>query len=128
MIVAGLGFRTSATAAHIEAALDAALATYGIARSEVSRLATLDRKAASLVSSTLPVDALSDTDLAPFAARCLSQSEASLRETGVPSLAEAAALCAAERASGRRARLLGPRIATEAATCALATTAPEITS
>lgn len=129
MIVAGLGFTSNATTAHLEAALEAAALACGVAYTDISRLATLDRKAGACQELAelldIAIDAPSTADLAPFASRCVTRSEASLREIGVPSLAEAAALYAAERATGETARLLAPRVSTGAATCALATTSPE---
>ncbi|MDZ5695864.1 cobalamin biosynthesis protein [Chelativorans sp. M5D2P16] len=64
----------------------------------------------------LPLITVSECDLKRVSARCLTRSAASLAATGVPSLAEAAALAAV----GEEGRLLGPRIATGNVTCAIA--------
>ena len=56
------------------------------------------------------------TDLDRVAGQVLTPSKLVLEAKGVPSIAEASALVVA----GRNARLLGARVATERATCAIA--------
>lgn len=58
--------------------------------------------------------------LAAVQDRCLTQSSVTERITGLAAVAEAAALAAA----GPGAQLLGPRIARDGATCAIARRAP----
>jgi len=72
--------------------------------------------AAAAEALGIPLVTVQEPDLQRAAGRCLTRSAASLAATGIPSLAEAAALAAAGEAS----RLLGPRIATGNVTCAIA--------
>lgn len=123
MIVAGFGFRRNVAAASIEAALDAALAECGLARSALDALATADDKAdePALVAfaghvrlPVLPVEA-ADMQRVKSYARTRSPRVEALR--GVPSVAETCALAAA----GRSPRLICARVANAEATCAIAT-------
>jgi cobalamin biosynthesis protein CbiG len=121
MIVAGLGCRKGAAVEEIEAALAAAIAAYasgepiGLVATERSKadepgiVETARRLSARLV-------AFSTAELEAVSGGIITRSERVLRIKGVHSIAEAAALAAA----GRNARLLGPRVANAAATCALA--------
>jgi cobalt-precorrin 5A hydrolase len=88
MMVAGVGCKAGASAGEIEAAIAEALARAGLSQHD------LEAAGARVVTRSARVQAL----------------------TGVPSVAEAAALAAAGPAS----RLIGPRIAVGPATCALA--------
>ncbi|WP_305670451.1 cobalamin biosynthesis protein [Falsiroseomonas sp.] len=127
MMVAGLGCRRGARAEDVTAAVALALQTAGRAPAELARLATSASKAeepglrAAAASLGLQLDAVPRPALLAAAHGCLSHSARVLAETGVPSLAEAAALASA----GPGARLLGPRISVaRAVTCALAETTP----
>jgi cobalt-precorrin 5A hydrolase len=122
VIVAGVGCRRGAAAHEIEAAIAAALARCSLPAAALSMIATSETKgtevgittAASLLRVPfvlVPQDALVDAGH-----RTLTRSQHVLQRTGVPSLAEAAALAAA----GPQARLLAPRICVGRATCALA--------
>ncbi len=119
-LVAGIGCRRDAPAEQVEAALNAALRAAGRDATELSVLATLDAKAGEpgVVETArrlgLRIAAVAQRDAAAQAV--LSDSAASRAATGLGSVAEAAALAAA----GPGARLLGPRQASGAATCALA--------
>jgi len=64
----------------------------------------------------VPVTGCTLDDLDCVAGRVLSPSKLVLEAKGVPSIAEASALVVA----GRNARLLGTRVATAQATCAIA--------
>lgn len=116
MIVAGFGFRGTASLASLRAALDLAQAD----QPAVTHLATADDKTAGLAPLAkalgLPVIAIPPQALAG----CVTptRSTASLQARGTGSLAEAAALCAA----GPGARLLSlRRISPDSqATCAIA--------
>lgn len=120
MIVAGVGFRKGASAAEIVAAVDAALATHGLGRGQLGRLATSSAKQREPgmieagQSLGLAVVGLDDVELQ--AQETLTLSERSLEAAGIASLSEAAALAAA----GEGAKLLGPRLALGSVTCALA--------
>jgi cobalt-precorrin 5A hydrolase len=122
MIVAGVGCRKGTAAAEIEAAIAAALARAGLGIAAVRLIATSAAKgdepgiAAAAVSIGVPLVVVAQDDLAAAEERVATRSERVLALTGVPSVAEAAALAA----GGPAARLIGPRIAVGPATCALA--------
>lgn len=122
MIVAGIGCRKAASASDIEAAIGAALERAGLAGDTLDRLATSAEKsqevgiAAAAAALGVPLVIVADAELTAAGARTLTHSARVLELTGVPSLAEAAALAA----GGDSARLLAPRVAVGAATCALA--------
>ncbi len=126
MIVAGVGCRRGAGASDVEAAVRAALERAGIAADALGAIATLRTKQdeAGIVATAaklgINVVLLSEAELTTANARIETRSERVLALTGMPSVAEAAALAAA----GPSARLIGPRLAIGAATCALATTDP----
>ena len=119
MIVAGFGFRSSAT---VESFTDALVRAEGPAP---DLLATLDSKsettafAAFCLSQNLPLRTVSMGDAERQ--KTQTSSESSQAAYGVGSVAEACALAAA----GPGARLLGPRAVSgdRLATCALAETA-----
>ena len=120
MIVAGVGFRLGTTAEEIEALVRQALALH--AAEGLDRLATEAGKASdagfreAARRLSIEVAACAAIDLQDASDRLLTRSARVQEATGLPSIAEAAALVAA----GRNSRLLGPRIATARATCALA--------
>jgi cobalt-precorrin 5A hydrolase len=122
MIVAGIGCRAGTSAPEIEAAITAALK--GVARTDarLDIIATVDGKAqeAGIADAArargvrLVIVPRHDLDVA--AAQAVTRSPRVLALTGLPSVAEAAALAAA----GPNARLLAPRVAVGPATCAIA--------
>ena len=122
VIVAGIGCRKGAAAAEIRDAIAAALARCGLAADALSGLATSRAKGGepgiTRAASTLgvPLIVVEQCGLEAVGARTATKSPRVLSHTGVPSLAEAAALAAA----GPAARLLAPRVAVGSATCALA--------
>jgi cobalamin biosynthesis protein CbiG len=126
MIVAGIGCRRGAGAADIEAAIRAALARAGIAPDALDAIATIEKKqdesgiAAAAAKLGLDVVVISEAELTTANERIATRSNRVLALTGVPSVAEAAALAAA----GPSARLLSPRLALGGATCALAASEP----
>jgi cobalt-precorrin 5A hydrolase len=113
MITAGIGCRKGCGAAEIVALVQSA--------GRPDRLAAPDFKRgeaglqAAAVSLGLPLHFVADAELAAAQPHCLTRSAAVARATGHASIAEAAAL-----AFG--GILLGPRIASSNATCALALT------
>jgi cobalt-precorrin 5A hydrolase len=121
-IVAGVGCRRGTPAPEIEAAIRAALAEAGLAAGALSAIATIaakhDEAGIETAAANFGVNVVLVPDIALKAAgdRVQTKSERVLALTGVPSVAEAAALAAA----GPSARLIGPRLALGAATCALA--------
>jgi cobalt-precorrin 5A hydrolase len=125
MIVAGVGCRRGAAAADIEAAVAAALARCKLSLSALALIATSAAKsaeagiAAAAAALRLPIVLVAQGALEDAGRHTLTKSERVLSRTGVPSLAEAAALAAA----GPSARLLAPRVCVGGATCALACSA-----
>jgi cobalt-precorrin 5A hydrolase len=124
MIVAGVGCRRGAEAAEITAAIHAALADQGLGAGALTLIATSAAKAdepgikAAATGLGLPLIGVPQHDMEAAGARVATRSERAIAVTGVPSLAEAAALAAA----GPTARLLVARVAVGPATCALAET------
>jgi len=126
MIVAGVGCRRGTSAPDIEAAIRAALAQAGIAAAALDAIATMAAKhgeagiTAAAENFGVNVVLVSDADLKAAGERATTKSERVLALTGVPSVAEAAALAAA----GPSARLITERLVLGAATCALAISEP----
>jgi cobalt-precorrin 5A hydrolase len=121
MIVAGFGFRHSATVESLRSAYELAAQNH-----QVTALATADDKAqatcftALALSLSLPAHAINPTAIA--ACKTTTQSPRVLQERATGSLAEAAALAGA----GTGARLIAPRYISQdgKATCALALERP----
>ena len=122
MIVAGVGCRRRAPALDIEAAIRAALERAGIAAQALDCIATTAAKTgeagieAAAAKLGVAVVLVPDAELLAAGDRTETKSERVLALTGVPSVAEAAALAAA----GPSARLISPRLVIGTATCALA--------
>jgi cobalt-precorrin 5A hydrolase len=122
MIVAGIGCKRGAAAHDIEAALRAALAHVGLAATALDAIATIDGKDREPGISTvaekfgLRVVTLPQSELKAASDRVATHSPRVLQLTGLPSVAETAALAAA----GPRGRLLAARRNVGGATCALA--------
>jgi cobalt-precorrin 5A hydrolase len=122
MIVAGVGCRRGAPAPDIEAAIRAALERAGVAAHALDCIATIGAKAteagiaAAAANLGVAVVLVPDAELQAAGLRAETRSERVLALTGVPSVAEAAALAAA----GPSARLISPRLVMGAATCAVA--------
>jgi cobalt-precorrin 5A hydrolase len=122
MIVAGVGFRRGASADDIEKVVRLALGVFELAAERLDSLATESAKAtepafaevAQRLSTKVTACTLEDLDR--VAGQVLTPSKLVLESKGVPSIAEASALVVA----GRSARLLGTRVATAQATCAIA--------
>jgi cobalt-precorrin 5A hydrolase len=124
MIVAGVGCRRGAPAPDIETAIRAALARAGVGADALDAIATAQAKGAetgiAVAAEKLGVRVVlvPDAELKAASARTTTRSERVLALSGVPSVAEAAALAAA----GPSAHLVSPRLVIRAATCALAAT------
>jgi cobalt-precorrin 5A hydrolase len=122
MIVAGVGCRREITADDLEKVVRMALGVFDLPAERLDAVATASEKAtdpafaevARRVSATLVACTVDDLDR--VAGQVLTPSKLVLDAKGVPSIAEAAALVVA----GRNARLLGARVATALATCAIA--------
>ena len=122
MIVAGVGCKRGAAAMDVEAAIQAALAHAGITTADLGAIATGKTKAAEAgIAATaaklgIEVVLIPDSALKAAGVRVVTRSDRVLAITGVPSLAEAAALAAA----GPSSRLIASRRVVGTATCALA--------
>jgi cobalt-precorrin 5A hydrolase len=122
MIVAGVGCRRGASAPDIEAAIRAALDRAGVASDALDCIATTAAKngeagiAAAAAKLGVAVVLVPDAELQAAGSRTATRSERVLALTGVPSVAEAAALAAA----GPSARLISARLVMGSATCAVA--------
>ena len=122
MIVAGIGCRRGAAAADIEAAIRAALTRAGLSAAELQAIATSRAKDAEAGIATaattfgVGIILIPEAELKAAGERVATRSDRVLALTGVPSLAEAAALAAA----GPSSRLIASRLVIGAATCALA--------
>jgi len=122
MIVAGVGFRRGASADEIEKVVRLALGVFQLAPERLDSLATESAKAtepafaeaAQRLSARMTACTVEDLDR--VAGEVLTPSKLVLESKGVPSIAEASALVVA----GRNGRLLGTRVATALATCAIA--------
>jgi cobalt-precorrin 5A hydrolase len=122
MIVAGIGSRRETGADELEKVVRMALDMYRVPAERLEALATESEKAtmpafieaARRLSVRLVACTVEDLDR--VAGLVLTPSKLVLETKGVPSIAEASALIAA----GRDARLLGTRVATAGATCAIA--------
>ena len=127
MIVAGVGCRSGASAREVEAAIAAALARAGLSPAALGMIATSLAKgsepgiAAAASDRGVTLVVVPQAELESAGLRAVTRSERVLALTGVPSVAEAAALAA----GGPAARLLAPRVAVGPATCALAVTGDE---
>ncbi|CAN5852278.1 hypothetical protein BH11PSE3_BH11PSE3_22750 [soil metagenome] len=123
MIVAGVGCRRETSADELEKVVRLALGLFDLPAERLVALATESEKATepafAEVARRLSVRLVACTalDLDRVTGQVLTVSKLVLAAKGLPSIAEAAAIVAA----GRNARLLGARVATERATCAIAT-------
>jgi cobalt-precorrin 5A hydrolase len=122
MIVAGVGSRSGISADEIEVVVRLALDMFKLPVEGLNALATESAKAvqpafieaARRLAVTLAGCTFDDLDR--VAGRVLTPSKLVLETKGVPSIAEASALVVA----GPDARLLGTRVASARATCAIA--------
>lgn len=122
MIVAGVGFRRGTSADEVERVVRLALGKFEVAVERLEAMATESEKATERACPEaarrlgVPLVACTVAELAAVAGHVLTTSKRVLDAKGLPSIAEASALVVA----GRNGRLLGWRIATERATCAIA--------
>lgn len=123
MIVAGVGCRRETSADELEKVVRLALGLFDLPAERLEAIATESEKATdpafAEAARRLSVRLVACTvlDLDRVAGQVLTASKLVLAAKGLPSIAEASAIVAA----GRNARLLGARVATERATCAIAT-------
>lgn len=122
MIVAGVGFRRDVSADQLERVVRLALGVFQLPAERLDAVATESEKAtdpaigeaARRLSARLVACTVEELDR--VAGEVLTPSKLVLEAKGVPSIAEASALVVA----GRNGRLLGTRVATAQATCAIA--------
>jgi cobalt-precorrin 5A hydrolase len=122
MIVAGVGCRRGTPPEEIAEAIERALTAFGLTGGQPDLIATEAGKAeepgvadaARRMGVGLVACAVDEMRAVSHRALTVSARVAAIK--GVPSVAETAALVAA----GRDSRLLGPRVATANATCAIA--------
>ena len=123
MIVAGVGCRRGTPVGELEKVVRLALGQYDLGAERLAAIATESEKATEPAFPELArrlsvrLVACTMADLHRVADQVLSPSQLVLQAKGLPSIAETSALVAA----GRNARLLGARVASERATCAIAT-------
>jgi cobalt-precorrin 5A hydrolase len=120
-VVAGFGFRQTATAEDFAAALAAALEAADLPAGALSAIAVPAAKQGAAAEAFtalrgLPLLAVSKEAMQAAAAGCVTQSARSETALGVPSVAEAVALAGA----GPGAELVQARVETAVVTCALA--------
>jgi cobalt-precorrin 5A hydrolase len=130
VIAAGLGCRKGCAGEDVVRALRAALDRAGCAFEDVAALYAPEFKAEEDALSEVarqlckPLVLLAPDALRAFEPLALTHSSRVAAHTGLSSVAETAALAGASALAGsREVRLLGPRIATGGATCALASAA-----
>jgi cobalt-precorrin 5A hydrolase len=122
MIVAGIGCGRETSSEDIVSLIVVALSNFGIAREDLTAIATESSKAdehgiaGAARSLSIPVWRCPVADLGRVADQVLTRSLRVQAIKGVPSIAEASALVAA----GSNARLLGARVAANKVTCAIA--------
>ncbi len=122
MIIAGIGFKKDVSSEDVLLAIEKAFTYYAQDIKHLAALATSAEKACetALQKSAeilkVPLLTASREDMLSIASHCFTHSSHSLKQTGLPSLSEAAALFCA----GHNARLLGARIIHHHITCALA--------
>ncbi|WP_035655023.1 cobalamin biosynthesis protein [Bradyrhizobium sp. STM 3809] len=122
MIALGIGCRRDASLDAIERVIAQALSVAKLAASDIAVVATARDKMhePGLIAAAKrlgrPLLGVTQDELASVADRAFTRSDLVQRLKGVPSVAETAALAAA----GRNARLVVPRLAQGAATCAVA--------
>ena len=122
MIGVGIGCRAGTAARQIEDALGEALRIYGQTEAKITIIGTIDFKCrepgllAFADQQTVELVGYTAEQLRAVSDRLLTTSPRVEEATDAPSVAEAAALLTA----GTGAALLGPRIARDGVTCALA--------
>jgi cobalt-precorrin 5A hydrolase len=122
MIVAGIGCRRGTLTEDIVSLIHASLAKFSVPREKLDAIATeaakANERAIEDAAKCLSVRLISCPieNLEQIADKVMTRSARVQTLKGVPSIAEASALVAA----GRNARLLGPRVATDKITCAIA--------
>lgn len=124
--VAGLGCRRGCSSAQLFELLQQALAPHGLQPSDLGALASSNHKQDEpglrqlAEQLCLPIAWLPASQLSPYHERLRQTSVLSLQITGSAGVAEASALAQVEVLSGQRGELLGEKLRSANATCALA--------
>lgn len=124
--VAGLGCRKGCSRVELEQLLRRTLQEHRLPLEALSYLASSEHKASETGLGELaehlqlPVVWLSADQLAPYDGLLSGGSLLSKQLTGSAGVAEASALAQAERVTGQKAQLLGTKLRSANATCALA--------
>lgn len=124
--VAGLGCRRGCSSAQLFELLQQALAAHGLQPADLSALASSSHKQDEpglrqlAEQLRLPIAWLSANQLSHYHQRLRQPSALSLQITGSAGVAEASALAQVEVLSGQRGELLGEKLRSATATCALA--------
>lgn len=126
LLIAGFGCRKGCSLAELEQLLMCALELHGLELAALGGLASSLHKHQEgglrelAIRLQLPLNWLSENDLQQYDHALSERSALSLQHTGSAGVAEASALAQAERASGQPAALIGPKLRSGNATCALA--------
>lgn len=122
MIAIGIGARAVASEEDIMTAVISAMKIHDLRQEKIDTLSAPDRDDIKAAIATVglklskPVIHFSISELKAFSHLCLTQSNASIKHTGIASISEAAALCSV----GEGATLLAPRNAFTNVTVAVA--------
>lgn len=126
LLIAGFGCRKGCSREELEQLLSHALDHQGLELADLSGLASSVHKRnesgllALAAKLQLPLSWLSSSDLQPYDQALSERSALSAMYTGSAGVAEASALAQAERESGQPATLIGNKLRSSNATCALA--------
>lgn len=126
LLIAGFGCRKGCGHEELAQLLNQALDFHGLELASVAGLASSMRKQnenglhALAAQLQLPLNWLSSSDLQPYDYALSERSALSAVYTGSAGVAEASALAQAERESGQSATLIGTKLRSSNATCALA--------
>ncbi|ODA68258.1 cobalamin biosynthesis protein CbiG [Methyloligella halotolerans] len=122
MMVAGFGYRKDVALDALEEALALALSHCDIERRQIDAIAAAsgkqDEAAVRAIAAELsvPLIPVNQDAMIQASGRTLSHSDRVMAEKAVPSVAETVALAAAGPAS----KLLGPKVSSRSASCAIA--------
>lgn len=126
LLIAGFGCRKGCSHEELKQLLTRALDLQGLELAALAGLASSVHKQnesglhALAVQLQLPLNWLSSSDMQPYDHALSERSALSAKYTGSAGVAEASALAQAERESGQPAALIGTKLRSSNATCALA--------
>ena len=126
MIVAGIGYSSGCGSAEIVSLIGQTCNALGLDQARLVAIATLPGRAMgpALIEAALrlglSIIVPPEAALRAAAPACLTHSELSQNRFGLPSVAESCALAVAAQGGASEAKLLGPRLQSLRATCAIA--------